>query len=183
MYEDKTNPFESLPVQCKSDGDWLVHCDHAAKGMNFSFDDRQKWMWQWTLMVAQLRDEDQKEIVEGPDGRSRGLLSCWCAPRPNSYDHQRHVQLKESGTPSETKLPFWDFVLIRDGGGGVRLHPSYDKTAVAAFEVEGFAEPVEAPRQLGGTWGPGTYYHFKTIGLQKMYKFDHRNNPGMTPWP
>ena len=55
MYEDKTNPFESLPVQCKSDGDWLVRCDHAAKGMNFSFDDQQKWMWQWTLMVAQLQ--------------------------------------------------------------------------------------------------------------------------------
>ena len=82
MHEDRANPFDSNPVQCKSDGDWLVHCDHAAKGMDFWFDERQKWMWVWMIMVAQLSDEDQREVVQGPEGRSRGLLSCWCAPRP-----------------------------------------------------------------------------------------------------
>ena len=75
------------------------------------------------------------------------------------------------------KKPNWDFMLIRDDGSGVRLHPAWTTNNVASYAFEGSDEPVEIPRVLGGSWGPGTYKHFKTLGQEKTYKFDHRKCP------
>ena len=173
-FEDKTDPWKSEPVLCQP-FNRLCECHHAAKGMQFDFPDSgEEWWWSWLSMVAQLCDEDLREVVTGPDGRSRGLLSCWVAIRPNSYDNARHEQLKDKGAQRKDKLPCWDFLLIREGGTGVRLHPSWDSNKVKAYAIEGEAEPVEPPHGIpGGTWGPGTYHYFKTLGVSKTYRFDH----------
>ena len=48
-----------------------------------------------------------------------------------------------------------------------------NKYKMNVYEVSGHDEPVEAPKKLGGTWGPGTYKYFKTLGVKKEYRFDH----------
>ena len=125
-------------------------------------------------MVAQLDAASMKTLVQGPDGRSQGLVACHLAPRPNSYDRKRHHQQRNSGgRASATKLPVWDFVLIRNDGSGVRLHPNWASTWVECFDVEGHAEAAEPPRRgLGASDGRGTYKRYKAIGTQYRLKFD-----------
>ena len=118
-------------------------------------------------MVAQLRDEDLAKVVEGPEGRSRGLVSCWAMPRKNTYDHKRHKQQLDASTGApkgRPVLPTWDFLLTRDDGTAVRLHPQYKTYKVQSFQLADEAEPVEPPPTLGGSWGRGTYRYYKTLG-------------------
>ena len=83
-------------------------------------------MWSWHEMVAQLDPASMREVVEGIDGRSGGLVACTFAIRPNSYDHKRSYMLwQTTGKSPNTLLPVWDFVLHRDDGTGIRLHPQY----------------------------------------------------------
>ena len=121
-------------------------------GMNFDFDESSSEDWLWFEMVAQLNADSMAFVVNGDDGRSGGLLSCSVAPRPNSYDHKRHNQLRLAGTPKkDAQLRVWDFEITRVDGSAVRLHPQWSKTAVESYAVEGHAEEVEIPAHgLGG---------------------------------
>ena len=75
-------------------------------------------------MVAQLDEASMRLVVRGKDGRSCGLIGCYFAPRPNSYEHQRHKMLKGEGRPLlGVSSPVRDFVIRREDGTPVRLHP------------------------------------------------------------
>ena len=60
--------------------------EHNLSGMNFAVHEDRQWMWNWKEMVAQLTDESMKIVVDGPGGRSGGLVACTFSARPNSYD-------------------------------------------------------------------------------------------------
>jgi len=167
--------------------DKIVH----PKGMDYSFDRNHKCEWLWQEMIAQLDDASIDFVVCGPEHRSRGIVACSFETRPNSYDHKRMHALKnkpavafvrEDGTTTKmviAKLPVWDFVVFREDGTGVRLHPQWSTTAVESFDVEGHSEPVETPQKgLGCSDGPGTYKHYKTLGSKTTpLKFNATKRP------
>ena len=154
---------------------------HAPKGMTWEFSD--EWTtWSWHEMIAQLDEASMEEVVTGPSGRSRGLVGCSFAIRPGSYDHKRHNMLIKTATNSKQQLPYWDFVVHREDGSGIRLHPQFKGTVVETIEepvhAEAFAVVTVPPRRgLGRSDGPGTYKKYKDIGLTEKMRFDASKKP------
>jgi len=82
-------------------------------------------------------------VLQGMEGRSCGLVGCYLAPRPSSYDHKRRKKLKDEGQPLlDVRLPVCDFVLRRQDGTGVRLHPQRSTVKVDTFDIERPINPV-----------------------------------------
>jgi len=172
-----------------------VH-DH---GTGFAFDENaQKNDWVWQEFVAQMNDESMQLVVEGPDGRSRGIVQCRIQ-ETERYDHQREASRRKRGIPlGEDMLKQWDIFLVRDDGSSSGLHPNYshpkieccDGPAVAVGNVwigEGCGckgltmargppiqtVPQELPATgLGGTSGPGTFKHFKEKHVRRFLRFN-----------
>ena len=135
--------------------------NHASKGMTWEFTD-ERTQWSWHEMIAQLDEASMEEVVNGPALRSRGLVGCSFAIRPGSYDHQRLHMMRKSGATIKHKLPYWDFVVHREDGSGIRLHPSWSKTFVETLEepvhAEALAVVTVPPRRgLGPSDDRGTY--------------------------
>ena len=156
--------------------------DHTAAGMVWEFTD--EWTeWSWHEMIAQLDEASMEEVVTGPSGRSGGLVGCSFAIRPGSYDHKRSHMLKmTTSNPIEHKLPYWDFVVHREDGSGIRLHPEWSKRIVETFEEPGHAEAlavvtVPPRRGLGRSDGRGAYAKHKIIEGTKKMRFDGAKKP------
>ena len=156
--------------------------DHSTKGMTWKPTD--EWtQWSWHEMIAQLDEPSMEEVVNGPSGRSGGLVGCSFAIRPGSYDHKRHHMLRQTDpNPPEKKLPIWDFVVHREDGSGIRLHPEWSKPLVETFEEPGHAEALAVvtvpPRSgLGRSDGRGTYKKYKNISGTKNMQFDKAKKP------
>ena len=145
-------------------------------------------------MVAQLDGKSMQIVVNGADGRSRGLVTCELAPRPGPYDHKRHHALKEAKKPQLERLPVWDFVLHRESHTALRLHPQWNSREVECYRHAGhFLVPQVPPEAgLGKSDGPGTYKKYKqqgTLGDLKLF-FDrpkdcdgHRNEAAVADGP
>ena len=154
---------------------------HASKGMTWEFSD-ERTEWSWHEMIAQLDEASMEEVVNGPAFRSRGLVGCSFAIRPGSYDHKRSHMLRQSGATIQHKLPYWDFVVHREDGSGIRLHPSWTKTFVETLEepvhAEALAVVTVPPRRgLGRSDGRGTYKKYKNIEWTKQMRFDAAKKP------
>ena len=88
-------------------------------------------------MIAQLDGKPLDIVVQGMGGRCCGLIGCYLAPRPKSYNHQRHTMLKDEGRPLlDVSLSVWDFVVRREDGPLVRLHPQRQDRQVKTFELD-----------------------------------------------
>ena len=163
------------------------------KGPTWSYKDEQV-QWSWLEMVAQLDTTSMELAVNGPNGRSGGLVGCSFALRPNSYDHVRQQMpvdqyqkpvadpvapsLSRDPPPTGTKLPIWDFVLHRADGSGLRLHPDHSRTKFGIFELDGHSDPVHPPPEgPGRSRGPGTFRYFKEVGVQGHMRFDASKKP------
>jgi hypothetical protein len=145
------------------------------KGTEYDFDREDMRLWNWQDLVAQLDAESMEYVVRGEDGRSRGVIGCECSIRPNSYDHKRHHALKQAGKPVQEELPIWDFVIFREDGTGVRLHPNWSNTKIECIAVQGHEVPQQPPGAgLGGSEGPGTFARYKAAGVTKTIRFDSR---------
>ena len=131
-------------------------------------------------MVAQLNDESMRFVVEGdgatepgsagPPNRSRGLVSC-CIRKGGKYDHKRH----HAKQGVQEMMKEWDFVLFRDDGSSLSLHPNFSNTKVAYKAGYSLLNDHEVPSTgLGGTDGRGTFKRFTTKGVERTLKFDAR---------
>ena len=90
--------------------------------------------WSWLEMIAQLLPESMGKVVNGPNGRSGGVMGCSFETRPNSYDHNRSAFIWETtGVPPQTRLPIWDFVVHRADGSAIRLHPEWARPRFPSF--------------------------------------------------
>ena len=177
--EDPVNPFGSpmLPLPLAGPLEVAVIL-HAEKAMNWEFSDSRR-QWSWHEMIAQLTDDDIRLVVNGDQGRSGGLVACFLALRPGSYDHKRHHMLRENrqngGVP---RLPIWDFVVVREDGTAMRIRPQWSTRKVEVFEAGGHENAVAPPRNgLGRSDGPGTYKHFKALATRNPLRFDHTKRP------
>ena len=157
----------------------------SADDLEYDFDTDDMRSWSWMEMVAQLDDASIEFVVTG-EGRSGGLVGCDLSTRPGSYDHSRRHQLEDGGATVAAQhgfegiyqLPTWDFVLRRDDGSAIRLHPQWSTQKVVSFPAEGHAEPVEPPiAGLGKSDGRGTYKKYKLIGAERTLKFAARRRP------
>ena len=126
-------------------------------------------------MIAQLTEESRATVVNGPQGRSCGVVGCSFAVRPNSYDHSRSHMLRQKSSASLVKLPIWDFVVHRADGTAIRLHPEWSQPRFPSFAEEGHGEVVQPPRAgLGRSDGRGTYKIYKTLANQETLRFETR---------
>lgn len=166
----------------KHDSVQIAEIEHAKSGMTWQFGPERSTEWSWHEMVAQFDPASMKEAVQGPDGRSRGLVGCSFEIRPNSYDHKRSHMLKETtGHWPKFRLPVWDFVLHRDDGTGMRLHPQWSppgqnnksRPQVETYALQGHTNPVPVPEHgYGRSDGRGTYRWQKEMGCEKTLRFD-----------
>jgi hypothetical protein len=153
------------------------------KGMDFSFDDSRKVAWGWWELVAQMDEASIARVCEGKSGRSCGLLSCSLETRPGSYDHKRHHALKQLGYDQpEYKLPIWDFVILREDGSAIRLHPEWKDGHIETWELEGHTPEIEPPvGGLGASDGRGTFRRYKEAQTKERLLFDKTKGKGLQP--
>ena len=182
--EHRSNPLGHRTLLFPNDTRVRIGTVVWGKGQDWSFDRTKVTWWSWREMVAQLDEKSMQIVVQGKDGRSCGLISCMVAPRPSSYDHKRHKKLRDEGKPlNDMPLPVWDFVIKREDGTGLRLHPQRSTVKVETFEIEGPEEAVEAPPQgKGGSWGRGTFKYYKNVQTQEMLRFDPSKGKLLQPF-
>ena len=63
----------------------------------------------WHEMVAQMTDDSMQYIVEGPSGRSRGLIGC-SIYQSNKFD----IKMQRANPGLTTMKTAWDFLLWRN---------------------------------------------------------------------
>ena len=150
----------------------VAHIAHA-KGTEFAFDENVFTTWKWQEMVAQLDDHSMRVVVNGPNNLSRGLVGC-SIQQSGSYDHKRHHAKKQLGIPTPAMLFVWDFVLGRDDGTCVALHPNYSNTKLSCkLTPRPAVADTSLPRTgLGGTSGPRTFRRFAGKQVDVTLRFD-----------
>ncbi len=151
---DNTNPAE-VPE--------IVH----PKGMQYHFNQEIKNAWTWQEMIAQMDERSMQLVVEGPENRSRGLVSCRIQ-QIDKYDHKRH----HAGAGKEVMLKEWDFILTRDDATEVWLHPNFSETKMACKLGVPYTDHEIPKNGKGGTNGPGTCKYFKTKQVHDHLRFD-----------
>ena len=169
--ENAKDPESSQPFTFPNDEKVELPAIIHPPGMDFTFDESKKVKWSWLEMVAQLDDASMTHVVSGPGNSSRGLVGCDIAPRPGSYDHARSVAQAQHAQGALLKLPLWDFVLRREDGSAIRVHPQW-KTPKVGSVPDGHFPDVQPPTAgLGKSDGPGTYKHFKDSASERLLKF------------
>jgi hypothetical protein len=143
------------------------------KGVHFHFSDTSFKPWYWQEMVAQLDEPSMRFVVNGEDpGRSRGLVSCKLE-KSDRYDHKR----AHANPGGRCMFKIWDFILVRDDGSKIALHPNYSNTKFECLTPTEERDH-EIPRTgLGGTSGPGTFKYFKEKHVHMTLRFDGSKQP------
>ena len=172
--ENLNDPFLSHGLVFPNDKPVEVATVYWDKGGGWGFDETKMVPWSWKELVAQLDTDSIRIVVQGENRLSCGLVRCYVAPTPHSYDHTRHAKLRSEGRPLvHTRLPVWDFVIERDDGTAVRLEPQPSTPNVQTFEHEGSAVAEEPPLQVyGWGWGRKSYTYYKNAQMGAMLKFD-----------
>ena len=98
------------------------------------------------------------------------------------YDHKRHFAAKQRHEQVREKKYVWNFVLERDDGTLVSLHPNFKGTKVSCQFGGWRSDDGEHPNSgKGGTSGKGTYRHFATKYEDATLRFDAQKNGKGTP--
>ena len=107
-----------------------------------------------------LDDASMATVVTGLDNRSRGLIGC-CIQQSGIYDHKRHHAKKQLDAAVADMWFVWDFVLVRDDGSRVALHPNYWNTYATCKFAQKLRSDIGVSRTgLECTSGPGTFRIF-----------------------
>ena len=87
------------------------------------------------------------------------------------------------GSQEHVKLLRFDFLLLRDDGSGIRIHPEWSHSKFNMYEVEPHSSPVRPPRNgLGQSDGRGTFKWYKSVGTQPIQgRFDGTKGAHLGP--
>ena len=101
MQEDARDPTKSWLRQFSNTetAEVATFINGKGSGMQYELNTNLLQPWSWLEMVAQLNEASLAFVVNGADNSSGGLVECWFAMRPNSYDHKRHIQRNHGGKP------------------------------------------------------------------------------------
>ncbi len=152
-------------------------------GMDYRFDENITHHWCWQEMVAQLVDADMRKVVVGEsnDDANRSLIRCMIE-KSGVYDHKRHFAARQRNEELDEDKYVWNFVLERDDGSLVSLHPNFKGPNVECQFGGWRGDDGERPGSgKGGTSGKGTYRHFATKYTDVTLRFDARKNGKGTP--
>ena len=167
------DPFQSPSLEFHASAPIAVAVIHHPKGMAWSFTGEWR-QWCWHEMIAQLDDTSMEKVVNGFEGRSRGLVGCSLAIRPGSY-------YVKTATNSKRQLPYWDFVVHRNDGSGIRLDPQYEGNVVETIEEPGpgeeWAVTVPPRRGIARSDGPFASKKYKDSGIIEKMRFDASKKP------
>ena len=157
----------------------IVH----AKGTDWTWNHAERVHWCWLDMVAQLKPDDLKYVVQGPENRSRGIEKC-VLQESTVDDYQRHAAVKAAGQMGVQLLSLhgqdvsamtmrqWHFILTRDDESVAIIKPGWSNTKVE-YRTAVAEDPHEsAETNWGGRSGPGTFKYFKDKGVVKTLRFD-----------
>ena len=190
-YENPADPFNSrFPVFDPAVAEQISRIikrkgsGRAQDNRDWEWDHTELVSWSWLQLVAQMDAATMQRVACGPDNdRSRGIVRCEFRPCPNSYDHKRHAKGVDRGGAQTIRLPVWDFVLIRDDGSGIRVHPEWSSPKFSLYEVEPHWGPVQPPGAgLGKSAGRGTYAYYKRLHAQPISgRFDATKGAGLQP--
>ena len=119
-------------------------------------------------------------VVQGKDGGSLGIVSCKIA-KSEVYDHKRHYAHNAAGQEDDDMLFVWDFVLTRDDGTCVCLHPSWSTPTKIECTYGLPRRDVNYPASGKGGKGTPGYAYFKRRQVDKILRFDPKKNPRLPP--
>ena len=153
----------------------------------FSEDDGE-W-WSWLQMIALLCHEHMKQVVEGPDGRSGGLVSCevsmretWLFTDTNTDGRFPNVMSVCGCCLDAYRHLLFDFAVTRQDGSVVRLHPNWSSAIVDAFGLADHDEQMERPR-AGLCGSTRDLLHFDLDKLKQRCGEDVLTHPSATASP
>ena len=149
-------------------------------GPNYEFrSDGQLNPWHYTWMLSNLRDDDMRLVVDGPDGRGGGIVKCSCESTGH-YDHKReHAEQRGSASwkPQSDEHSIWDFVLVRADNSSCWLHPNWGDNNVAYGEITAVQQTVIQPPSSGrGDSGLKFYKYYKEVRVDRQLKFNKNKN-------
>jgi hypothetical protein len=148
------------------------------QGESYTFVDTEQVEWSWEIMIAALTEDSMSYVVTGPEGRSRGVVSCQFSPRPNSYDDITSRAIRKEDLEVPKMLVIWDFLITRDDGSSVRLHPVYKHRKFKCFPGEGHPEQVEPPpKGFGKSRGRGSCQAYLNEDVLCYLHFDANKKP------
>ena len=76
----------------------------------------------------------------------------------------------------------WDFIVVRDDGSAIRLHPNWSNTKVEIIGVPPGLNDFEIPRRgIDEICGPGNFKYLKNKPLQVFLHFDKTKAPTNFP--
>ena len=128
-------------------------------------------------MIAYLDDESMDKAVNGPKGRSGGLIGCEMFPVLNSYDEKRVRSLKD-GLPKIVS----DFAITRGDGSKLRMHPNWKGAKISCTEMpplwqygeHDFFAPMPIPKNgIGESDGPGQFQRYLQRQTNLTLKFSN----------
>ena len=151
----------------------------CGKGTEYSFNDNVKTSWNWKAMVAQMNAESMRIVVQGVDGRSRGIVSCKIK-KCEVYDHKQNYADRAAGQEVDEMKFEWHFVLGRDDGSCVSLHPMWSQPKIeCTYGLPG--RNVSYPASGKGGRGKPGYQSYKKRHVDIELRFDTDKKPRQPP--
>ena len=136
-------------------------------------------------MIAHMTPQTRDLVVNGPEGRSGGLLRCAVSRRQNSYSHERCYAARAGQQLGPDKAgqhqAQYDFVVYRADGSAVRFHPDWSKPEFPIYDDTPHAAPVRPPPTGWGGKGGGWHKHFRELDKMGDGKFDAQRGSLMLP--
>ena len=132
------------------------------------------------MMLSNLRDEDLRFVVNGPDGNGGGIVKCSCSALERHYDHKREHAEKHrnaSWKPQSQEHVIWDFIFVRADDSSFWLHPNWGNNDVAYGECTVDTRAVIQPPPTGrGGSGPKFFKYYKDLRVCRKLKFAKDKN-------
>ena len=151
-------------------------------GPSYFFSTTHSVEWNVSLLLANLRDDHLRLVVNGPEDNSGGIVKCSCSAMEQNYDHKReHAERrkKASWKPQSTEHLIWDFIFERADKTSCWLHPNWGDNNVAYGEnpVAGTAVAAIQPPSTGrGGSGWKFFKFYKDARVTAVLKLDRDKN-------
>ena len=88
-------------------------------GPSYAFSTTKFFEWDPSLLLANLREDHLRLVVNGPEGNSGGIVKCFCFAMDGHYDNKReHAETNNQVTwrraDKSKHFEIWDFIFHRD---------------------------------------------------------------------
>ena len=163
---------------------------------DYTFDWSRMWTFSWRQALRGLGAEYVDELAG-----DAGVVDFWCAPLPDSYDHQRASALIKHNKPigvspqgREYIPPLWDFFVMRGDGLVCRFHTSQNSAKISFSRITGFTTMLRLgevgdtyrrsghpAKGIGKSMGRGTFKRFQQGNYEEFGQAARGSGTGGAP--